>query len=320
MKVRYTFDVSGEFRLTIARTLIIEDATVTVELSPENVLRKLIVTFPLGPGEKLPSITPSTEAGVKMNFDIPSYKSIDHAIELARNLEDQLCVFGLDTVDTDSYVVEWIAETEDEKRQLLISQFRASQGVPDEFYALWRPSMLKAALLSRHRDETFRIQLSFFRAGWRETKQLRCAGAFMYFFFFIESLYGDNEVKTRQLVAAFCASTELSDATREALTTQSKKSPYASLSVAEAFQRMVDRRGFLFHNQAVRKREWAEPIHTEFAIDADLLRQVSSRIAIARLWPAGTVPPRATVHDDAYRMLGEHLEANRRGISAGEGV
>jgi hypothetical protein len=310
MKVRYMFDVTGHFRLPAVRAIAVDDAVVTVEISDKGMLRKLCVTYELAPDSELPTMTGSGDPNVKLHFKFPAYASHKHAIALAKNVEDQLCIFGVDSVDTETYLTTWIPESDADRQNIRATDVVAQPGVPDDVFPIWSSRLLRQAVRMDAQDELFRLQLSFYKTAFREIKQWHHATAFIFLFFFVETLFGDSEIKTSPLLRAFVSSSELTAAFESAVKLESEGSPYTGLSANDALDRLIDRRGFLLHNPSKRKRSWTDQIHIEFSLDAMLLEKVCRSIIHDRLWPPGSVPPQSAMHDDAYNRLYDFMSKN----------
>lgn len=311
MRVSYKFDVEGQFRLTSARTIVLDPALVSVELSPENVLKKLIVTYKLPKDAELPAISGSQVDGVKLHVRFPSYEFSEHAVGIAKNLKDNLSVFGVHEVDTENFEIEWIPENQEDKKRLVANNVRTSYGVPNAAFAMWRRSFFRQALMLENGGPTFRTQLSFFRSAFREYKLFNYAASFMHFFFFIESLYGDNAVKSRPLAASFLSAGELITEINSAVLGEEQGSPYAGKNPQDCIERIINQRGRLFHNQAHRKRDWGRAIHDEYQFDAVFLCRISSRVSLNRLWPPGSIPSGAAVHDHMYDLIHGQSDGRR---------
>lgn len=299
--------MEGQFRLLSAYRIVADPALVSVELSDENVLEKLVFTYQLPTGSELPSVIKPGDRDAKLDVRIPSYEFQDHAVAHAKNVSDNLCIFGIHEVDTENFEIEWIPENDVDKANLRLTSIGRGYGVPSAAFAQWRRSMLQRAITSQPEDQLFRVQLSFFRSGLVEQKKFAFATSFMYFFFFIESLFGDDAVKSRSLTEAFVSSEELMSALRISANKQGIDSAYGKLDPHESVKRIIDRRGFLLHNQSSKRRDWGRSLHDEFRDDAALLFGVSMDISQARLWPHG-VPPGSAYHDAEYNAIARHVD------------
>lgn len=308
MKIQYRFPVEGFFRLARSYVLHLDGATISVETSQHSAVRAVMFTYALPADSPAPTITVDSSGMPHISF--PRTPFVDHAMDLARNMQDQLCMLGLESIDVDNFGATWIPETPEEEKQIGANNFQSRSGIPEQAFAKWKSTLFLRSLETSNPDSLFRLQLTFYREGSKHFHRWEHATAFMFFFFFIEALFGDSKIKTDPLVESFRRSQELVDAATCAVTTLQPHSAYRTLSVGDGLERIVDRRGYLFHNPSKRGREWGESIHKDMGDDAAYLASVASRVVIKRLWPNGTFPAAVVVHDEQFHRLADFMEKN----------
>jgi hypothetical protein len=304
MKIKYSFRVSGIFRLSSARHLIVDSKEIKLKFGKKKLLKSFSVTYKVCDTIPLPAIEPSSDPKVALRIVIPESPYRDEAIGLAQRIEANLSTFGIDGVDTQQPKVEWLPENDDERANLRVFAFGPRAGTPVDTYPLWRFGVFKAAAQSANPEESVRSQLAFFRGGSAALRRFRYGEAFLFYFYFLEGLFGDSQIKTRSLQRAFLRSPLMTGAIRQELSFRKSKSlidNWSSLDERGAVDRLIEVRGFLSHNAGNRRLQWRPNEQSSLAPDANFISNVASVVANKLLWGANLESfPSSPVVKDAY--------------------
>ena len=130
----------------------------------------------------------------------------DIIVEEFQKLESLMSFsFNLKKIYWESPTVNFIAETEDEKKRLNVSSFTREDKESDDEVRI-EAKHLQDMFSTKERYNDLIILKSFFREGVNEFKQSRYINAFFNFYFVIEGIYGNR--KTKNIEKEFLASRE----------------------------------------------------------------------------------------------------------------
>lgn len=304
MRIRYRFPVQGMFRLSVPRSSADGDAIVQAELTERGTMTGLVVTFPFPDWKDYEESEPIKRADGVFVLNVPDYPRLADAERIAKRIEARLTPFGVEEIATDQVTTNWVADSDDEKPHAELRHSSWSQGVPENAHALYRPGVLRAALRPRASDETWDLQLAFYRAAWAEVRRFQYVKAFSYFFFFLEGLFGDSQIKSDALKKAFREDVVFARALARALEIVKPRHTVTASDIEKAVSRIVDRRGFLFHNPSRRKEKWSPDDSSAYAADTMLLAHTASSIVLGREWPPDeNALPTPSIVLDADRIM-----------------
>jgi len=315
MKIKYTFQVEGTFRLDRPKRFLADDgALVSVGLTRERLLRQVFIVYDVSPPYEQATLRPSSEEGVAGEITIPDPPRYDDALKVAARLEAKLAVFGVERIYAQCGGFEWVGETEEERllaRRL--GSFHQSPGVPPEAFPVWRLGVFRAALRAPEVGPAFQFLLAYYRAGWTEVKRFRYVEAYFFFFLFIDALFAESNTKNNLMLAAFLRSAEFVGAVRAEIKNANSKGAGHGLTEQEAISKLVDTRGRLFHNPAKRSNKWNPDVQSTHAEDAMFLARVCGRVVRSRVWGARgeRFPAFPTVADAGHAAYAGFLDAER---------
>lgn len=289
MKCKYRFKVNGSLKLAVSRPVPISGLLYEFDIL-NSLITHICVTIPIGEAD-LPTIVEKPSLGVKYHLNITSPGIALIQMEL-RAIEGLLSMYGLKSIDIQNPEIEWLPETDTEKQQLKIFNFKItyreindSEVPPIPFYLL-ASSIIAAS--KAHDIETF---LSFYRKGMNDVCERRYIEAIYDFYFFLESLFGAGNFKKDSIKASFKKSTLLVDAiqktlnnpaiqiNREKLLLTEFEKKYKNKSIDEVLEYIVNLRGFLHHHTLRRKDIWHPEDHNRFKLDCLLLQDICFKIA-----------------------------------------
>lgn len=286
MRIQYRFPVRGVFRLSSTRSCVVGDALVTSEVTAAGTMIGLVVTFPLPNWHEFaPPKVERQEDGI-LRIEMPEEPRLDDARRIAAAIEARLAPFGVEEIAVNEGSTDWLPDSDREAETALARHTSLRIGVPENAHSRFRPGVLRAAARPRELDPVWDLQLAFFRAAQIEMHRFQFVKAFFYFFFFLEGLFGGGQIKKAGLKQAFRESPDLVAALRRAMEGERANQSAATQEIEAVIDRIVDLRGFLFHNPKGRSEKWSPREQAAYAAEASLLAMTSNTIVLAKEWPA----------------------------------
>ena len=294
MKCKYTFKINGYLKATGLKPITIRGWTFEFSAN-EGIVDGLSVIVPANNPEDLPSIlqTPGSRSKATINVPSPSYLFIKRDV---RAIEGALSLFGVDTIDLNAPLKEWLPENEEEKTKLELIDFKSDRGEVD-VSKLPNVSfdIIARAVISADDIADIEPQLAFCRKGIVDRNEERYIEAIYDFYFFIESLFAQGKTKNPRVKEAFKQSNELRESIEEVLKNpqviisprhdelHSFMKQYGGMSVDDIIEHIVDLRGFLHHHTPKRKNAWHPEEHKRYESAANLLGAIAFSVAMRRV-------------------------------------
>ncbi|MDE0033932.1 MAG: hypothetical protein OXU75_12480, partial [Deltaproteobacteria bacterium] len=163
------------------------------------------------------------------------------------------CYFDVD-IATDEMEVRYIAESDDEERNIRIKSFKVSR---NEFTPTIPYDMFTRAMMAAERAPAPRVESGLLKMARTELIQERYIDSFRYSFLLIEAIYGDGNFRTSQLKTVLKRSPDFSKIVSTALnerippkhhtTSDTERLLAGAVTVDTVIDHIVDKRGFYFH-------------------------------------------------------------------------
>lgn len=294
MKCKYTFKINGCLKVSNLKPITIRGWTFEF-LAKEDIVDKLSVTVPANNPEDRPTIiqTPKTRSKATITVPSPSYLFIKREV---RAIDGALSLFGIDTIELNEPLREWIPENEEDKRSLELFNFKSSRGkvdvskLPDISF-----DIIARAVISADDISDIEPQLAFWRKGNIDRNEERYIEAIYDFYFFLESLFAGGKTKNYMVKEAFKQSEELRDVIEEIFKnprmmispdpTQLSRfmKKYGGMSVDDIIEHIVELRGVLHHHTPKRKNMWHPEEHARYESESNLLGAIVFLVAMRRV-------------------------------------
>jgi hypothetical protein len=164
MKCKYRFKVDGTLRLDRAIPVNSGKYQYEFEIGHGKVTH-LLVTVELPNREQWPEIIPNPAPGVK--YEIQSKLAHLPSIQAkVRGIEGALAVFGLRSIEVNFPTIQWIPETEEERKALPLTEYSQKLGEADMKRVSPTPfDIVARAVLAAEQLAEARFPLTFFRRG-----------------------------------------------------------------------------------------------------------------------------------------------------------
>jgi hypothetical protein len=294
MKCKYTFKVNGCLKATDLKPITIRGWTFEFS-EKDGIVDELSVTVPANNPEDLPSIlnTPGSRSKATIHVPSPAFLFIKREV---RAIEGALSLFGVNTIDLNSPLQEWLPESKEDKEKLKLFNFKSKRG---EIDVSKLPSILfdiiARTVISADDIADIESQLAFCRKGIIDRHEERYIEAIYDFYFFLESLFAQGKTKNHRVKEEFKQSKELRECIedvlkkpheiisprREDLHRFMKK--YGGMSVDDIIEHIVDLRGFLHHHTPKRKNAWHPEEHQRYESEANLIAAIAFSVAMRRV-------------------------------------
>ncbi len=277
----------------------------TFEFETENRTATFVkITTRIGKDE-WPLYQRNNSADAKFTLNLRNHRIHFVAMEV-RGLEAILSLFGVTSIDTEDWEIQYIPENDDESKSLPITKFsqRTEKIAPAIDIPLGHEILSNAVAASVHAElSNLSFPLSFFRKGRISMLEGRFIRAYYDFYFVLETLYGNGKYNNAAVKAEFKNSPILRAAAKDALDFAEKN--YSSQETRKAFverfqnltedsllEYMVDKRGFLHHHTARRRGIWHPAQEEDWEIDAILIQGIALNVLgqeLEKLYATGPV-------------------------------
>lgn len=303
MKCRYRFSVEGRIRPSV--NIPIPARGWLFEFKTENgFVTHIEVTVPLPREEDWPSIQENPADGIRLHIN-PKTPHLPWIQRELRSLQGLLGIFGLRSIHLDKSDVQWIPESEDERRKLALHSFSSrSEQLPDEQIPPLSFDLMARAVLASDAASEIEVALNFFRRGMLDVYSNNYIEAIYDFYFVLESEFCDGKFKKAAILNSFLESSVLQSHVQQAIadpglmlqdkrTREQFANTYARMTAKEALVRIVELRGFLHHHTAKRRDSWHPDDQRRYEVDALFLQSVAYNavfgLAERYLWDTAVV-------------------------------
>lgn len=282
MRCSYTFTVVSDVALP-SSVCFNRGVTEFTLKSEGNRFAALIVEQPGVKMVDLGRIVPAPPGGIAQ-VTIPRDPLLPFVQMEIRAVRGSLALWGVSNIDIDYPHVQWVPESEKEKKALMISSFRHSNAPPGSREPRKMPiDQLVRPFLSWQGFLSVEIPLEYYRRGAEDLAKAHYIEAIYDFFFVIEFLFADGKFHKHAVREAMLGSVEA-----KRIITESQKfvmadirdnpadlarfnDRYRNRTVEEVIDTITDLRGLLHHQSQTRKQNWHPASPEQFKVDAYFL-------------------------------------------------
>jgi hypothetical protein len=151
------------------------------------------------------NISPSREITVDYDKQIS-----DKLIDMIQYIDASLSfLFGVIKIYWEERETSFIAESEEEQRNLDVMSYSLRQHYPEQQRIRLTADVFKDIIQRKSKDDPLKIVMLFHREGIREFHSLRYIQAFYNFYFILEDLYGEGKTQNREIEQKFKANQTL---------------------------------------------------------------------------------------------------------------
>lgn len=283
MKCKYSFPIKGYLKFSLG--IHFTKGKRQYEFKVKNgFITHICVIISDYPKQSLPKLERHKEGKVKASISIPNDPYWDDIVSDIRTIEGSLCLWGLKEIDIDNSDIEWLPESEEEKKELHLYSFKLFKiNEPPDNMPDAQMDLLVRSILAVEDIKESEVPLNFYRRGRIDITEGRFIEAIYDFYFALETLYGNGKFKKSQILSEFIASTELMNAIDKIeeiispnLKADSKKlkqlkEKYLEETKEKILEHIIDIRGFLHHHTLKRKDIWHPATQKDYEVDAEVL-------------------------------------------------
>ena len=222
-----------------------------------------------------------------------------------RTLEGFLAIYGLEKIALDETNMSWVAESEEEERQLKIRSFNFRFKKPEQIPHKAPFSVITRSIIASTKNQDWEVPLNFFRKGRNDFQERRYIDAIHDFYFLLETLFGNGKTRNRQVKSEFRKSPELLNHIAQILKAGEQsirrrggrtnlldvfRDKYSKKSPEEYIDYIVDLRGFLHHHTLQNRKIWHPALEYEYELDALLLQDLCFKLCSTKVESIVCVP------------------------------
>lgn len=295
MKCKYTFPAVANVTIPIGLSFETEGFEYKIELK-DGQISGISVTVSDFPKECLPTITPLVNQVATAEFKIPEDPFREIIISKMRAIEGGLCLWGLKEISIDEVNVEWIPESEDEKRTLQLFSFEMSWKPQKDTRAI-PPDMLLRTIMVNEQLRAWELPLNFYRRGRIDISEGRYIEAIYDLYFVLETMYANGKFKSKQVTEEFLAADELTAAISTLKTDPNRQQQcpprliteyaenFLDKTCSEIIKGLVEVRGFLHHHTQRRADMWHPAKQREYHVESLIFLNICTRVLMDKVTP-----------------------------------
>jgi len=289
MRCRYRFLVKGRLRLSQNAPIPSSGWIFEFELD-KGFVKYILVTVPLKGPEQWPMIQKDPEPGVKLDIR-PQLDLLPFIKRELRSIQGLLSLFGLLSIDFDECEVEWLPDTDDEKANLhLFTMGKRREPLPDDQIPALPFDVIARGVIAADAAVDIEVPMNFYRRGILALHDENYIEAIYYFYFILESVFGEGKFKKAAVMDAFKKSPELRKCVERAIydpgpvITINKKlkaqfdKNYSMMSAEKVIRKIVELRGEL-HHHTLKRKNWHPENQHQFELDAVVLQAIAYNVA-----------------------------------------
>lgn len=282
MRCRYTFTVVSDVGLPASVCFKRGLTEFTFKLEKDR-FTSLVVEQPEVKMIHHGRIEPAPPGGIGQVM-IPTDPLLPFVQMEIRAVRGALALWGVSNIDIDHPLVEWLPESDDEKKALVISSFQYGNTLPGSRPPRVAPiDQLIRPFLSWQEFLPVEIPLEYFRRGAEDLTKGHYIEAIYDFYFVIEFLFAGGKFTKHAVREAMLGSTEakriISESQKHVLLDlrdnpadlERFNNRYRNRTVEEVIDTLTDLRGLLHHQSQTRKQNWHPASPEQFKVDAYFL-------------------------------------------------
>jgi hypothetical protein len=282
MRCRYTFTVVSDVALPTS-VQFNRGGTVFTLKAEKGRFTALVVEQPGVKMTNFGRLEAASPGGIG-RVTIPSDPVLPFVQMEIRAVRGALGLWGVADIDIDYPQVEWLPESEGERRELMISSFRPGNTPLGSRQPRNMPiDQLIRPLLSWRSFLPVEIPLEFYRRGEEDMAKANYIEAIYDFYFVLEFLFAGGKFTKHAVREAMLGSEEAKRVLVEAqqhVLPDIRDNPadlarfdarYRYRTLEEVIDTITDIRGLLHHQSQTRKQNWSPASPGEFKVDAYFL-------------------------------------------------
>jgi len=289
MKCRYHFPVKGRIRPSInvpvpSRGWLYQFKT------EDGIITGIDVIVPLPNREDWPKIREDPSPGIAAQIE-PKTPHLPWIQRELRALQGLLAFFGLHYIELERPAVEWLPESEQERKLLHIYKYkREIQDLSNNKIIPLPFDVLARAVIASDAATDIEVPLNFFRRGMLDVYAGNYIEAIYDFYFVLENQFGDGKFKTAAVSNAFLKSEKLISCIERALadpgpmiTSQGRineqfEKVYGKVDIEESIKNIIKLRGYLHHHTSKRRDIWNPEDQGRYEMEALFLQSVTYNV------------------------------------------
>jgi hypothetical protein len=200
-----------------------------------------------------------------------------------------MALWGVHDIDLESPRIEWVAETEEEKRMLEVTDYNMQKNSALPLVPLPLDMLVRCVLCAKP-FVSHEIPLDFYRRSFEDMRNERYIEAIYDLWFILEYSFGGGVYSKTGIERSFREHEELRRALATVRNTWNEslaknedtwaevRAKYIEKSDEEIIAKLVEMRGFLHHQSFKRKLNWSPMRQREYKADAVFLRYVCQQV------------------------------------------
>lgn len=289
MKCRYSFPVKGQIRPSInapvpSRGWLYQFKT------EDGIIVGIDVIVPVPNRKDWPKIQENPSLGISAQIDIktPHLPWIQREL---RALQGLLAFFGLHNIELERPMVEWLPESEEERKLLHIYKYQEElKGLTNDEIMPLSFDVIARAVIASDAATDIEVPLNFFRRGMLDVYTGNYIEAIYDFYFVLENQFGNGKFKTAAVSDEFLKSEQLISCVQRSLSDPGKvitnqvsineqfRKVYGKANVEESIRNFVKLRGYLHHHTSKRRDIWNPEDQGRYEMEALFLQSVTYNV------------------------------------------
>lgn len=203
----------------------------------------------------------------------PEFDKIKDNLKIIQGI---LSLFGVLNINLNEYEIDWIAENEDEKKQISLNNIKSKHS--DSFFQDVPFDLLAKCILFSEKIKDYSTQLNLFRRGFNDMRNEFYIQAYNNFYLIIESFYANGKFRRNDVTEEFLKSEELNKITNKII---NENNIYLDLKAF--YKKIIDKRGFFHHHSSQKKEMWHPEYQEKHIEDAKILMLISYKILFDKI-------------------------------------
>ncbi|WP_314084437.1 hypothetical protein [Shinella sp. M31] len=287
MKIRVSYKAKSILHLVENWPVQRDGYEVNFRLNGNNVVG-IIVEFNVTEDD-LPSVEYGEDnSSVAAHISVPEIKKLEHVRPYVRRIQSFLDSMAPTEVDFKSESIEWVPETEKERRDLKLHQFSlASEGTRYDSQIELTYDFIAALTYHAYSAVPQEISLSFVHNGNKDYDDGKYISAFYNYFFSLETQFFPGYSDPKKVKVKLKDSLKIREAIkdlREALEVQrnhdrNQFAKFKKMNDDQLLEHLVDTRGHLHHHAPRGPASWHPDEQDVYMEDAFALKVLSASVA-----------------------------------------
>ncbi len=219
MRLRVSAEAEGKALIPSAVTVLSGEYAVSLFPGDDGLVSRIdVVKKTRAEDAELPTLEPTPDDRIKAHIHIPSSHDEDDLVDVLQHLESLGAFWlGFRRIRWENRKVEWIPETEEDKRRLSLLSHVHKETYKEQ-PVVPRLEIVGELVGARERNRYLVIPMAFLREGVNEYRAFRYINACFQFYFYVEDLYAEGQWRTKQAKERLLASTHMLKAATKVVT------------------------------------------------------------------------------------------------------